>query len=170
MEINKQQFIQIIESNDARLKHLCRVYAADKADEKDLYQEIIIKVWQSLHQFKGNAKISTWIYRVALNVSISYVRKQQTRQKHYRVYRREKQTKPNFNYGSDKRGERKIDRLYNAINQLNASEKAIITMYLEDFSYTDIAKVIQITENYVGVKLNRIKKKLTKIIDKEYGI
>jgi RNA polymerase sigma-70 factor (ECF subfamily) len=60
--------------------------------------------------------------------------------------------------------------LYDAISELNASEKAIITMYLEDFSYSEIAFVTDITENYVGVKLNRIKKKLSKIIDEDHGV
>lgn len=165
MELSKREFIRIIKENDVRLKHLCRVYAADKAGEKDLYQEIIIQLWNSLPQFKGNSKISTWMYRIGLNVSVSFVRKQQTRRKYHRAYRKEKQTNPNVKYEPDEKDKTKLNQLYQAISQLNTSEKAIITMYLENFSYSEIADITQITENYVGVKLNRIKKKLTKIID-----
>ena len=106
---------------------------------------------------------------MAINTAISFARKKKTRQNYYSKYKDEQEAKPQYDVQRSEEDERVIT-LFNAISQLNASEKAIITMYLEDFSYADIAFVTEITENYVGVKLNRIKKKLSNIIEKENGV
>lgn len=166
MNVDKQEFLKIIEENNARLRHLCKVYAADSSDEEDLYQEIVLQIWRSLPQFKGDAKLSTWVYRIALNVSISFVREKKTRQKYHRAYQKENEIKSEVEAKTIDKNKMKMKQLYDAISQLNASEKAIITMYLEDFTYAEMAKVTNITKNYVGVKLNRIKQKLTQIINK----
>lgn len=170
MEIEKQKFLQIIEENNHRLRHLCKVYAAGSFDAKDLYQEIVIQLWRSLPAFEGKAELNTWVYRVALNVSVSFVRKKETRTKYHKAYKAENTYKQDVEQNNLDENEIKIEHLYKAISQLNASEKAMITMYLDDFSYAEIAKVVDITENYVGVKLNRIKRKLTQIVKEDYEI
>lgn len=165
MNITEEEFAKIIKNNEDRLSHLSRVYADRTDEQQDIFQEIIIQIWRSLPSFNGEAKIDTWIYRLAINTAISFVRKKKTRQNYYSDYKDEKNSQEDTNHLHDEEND-KLKALYNAISELNASEKAIITMYLEDFSYSEIAFVTDITENYVGVKLNRIKKKLSKIIEK----
>jgi len=163
--ITEQKFTNIISQNEARLKHLCRVYTDRKADEQDLFQEILIEAWQSISSFNGNANVDTWLYRLAVNTSISYIRKKKTRHRYYNNYKHEQDRASNNKNVPYHDNNEQLDRLYRAISSLNASEKAIITMYLEDFSYAEISYVTDITENYVGVKLNRIKKKLANKIE-----
>lgn len=168
MNITEEEFTQIIKGNEDRLTHLSRVYADRPEEQQDIYQEIIIQIWESLPSFDGNANIDTWIYRLAVNTAISFVRKKKTRQDYYSAYKNEKESQQDANHLHEENG--KLATLYDAISELNASEKAIITMYLEDFSYSEIAFVTDITKNYVGVKLNRIKKKLSNIIEENYGV
>lgn len=165
MTINEEQFAELIDQERDRLLHLCRVYTDRREDEKDLFQEIIIQVWHSLPSFNEDAKLSTWIYRIAVNTAISFVRKKNTRQQYYSNYKSERQTKETWYSAPDVKDEDPQTRqLYEAISQLNVSEKAVVTMYLDDFSYKEIAFVTDMTTNHVGVKLSRIKDKLSKII------
>jgi RNA polymerase sigma-70 factor (ECF subfamily) len=164
--MTESDFTEIINKNDEKLRHLSRVYAECTDEMKDIYQEIIISIWQSLSSFNGEASIGTWIYRVAINTAISFARKKKVRHRYYASFKKEKEAQDTVMVGlSDNEKGGKADRLYEAISKLNASEKALITMYLEDFSYREIAFVTNITENYVGVKLHRIKQKLSNIID-----
>lgn len=166
MNISEEKFAEIVETHQSRIKHLCKVYTNRTQDEKDLFQEILIQIWKSLPSFKGDAEISTWMYRIGVNTAISFIRKKKTREGYYSSYQKEKD-----NDGTDyyehkySRQDERTQKLYKAIDKLNVLEKAIITMYLDDFSYREIGFVTDMTENYVGVKLNRIKKKLSKVID-----
>lgn len=166
MDISEEKFTKIIRNNRGRLSHLCRVYCDREAEEDDLFQEILIQIWRSLPSFNGEAKLDTWIYRLAINTAISFNRRQNTRKKYYSDYKEErkaaKKNRENSSYNSGENEQ--LDKIYEAISTLDDSEKAIITMHLEGFSYAEISYVVDITENYVGVKLNRIRKKLSKII------
>ena len=167
MNITEQEFSQLVADNEGRLRNLCRVYADSEADQEDIFQEILIQIWHSLPSFNGNAKIETWIYRLAINTAISFVRKKQTRQKYRSKFKEQQEFEPNRGIIFQESEDQQVVTLYNAISELNPSEKAIITMYLEDFSYAEISFVTDISENYVGVKLHRIKKKLSNIIEEE---
>ncbi|MDZ7693475.1 MAG: sigma-70 family RNA polymerase sigma factor [Balneolaceae bacterium] len=164
MNVTEDEFAEIVRDNEDRLRHLSRVYANRKGDEKDLFQEMLIQIWKSLPSFEGDAKLSTWIYRLAVNTAISFVRKKQTRKEYGTKYRKDQQENNTHYIDPSSQESTQLHELYEAISELNASEKAIITMYLEDFSYLEIAFVTDISENYVGVKLHRIKKKLSKKI------
>lgn len=169
MKVTEEQFTDLIRQNEERLRNLCRIYASGEGAAKDIYQEIVIRVWRSLPTFNGDASIHTWIYRLALNTAISHVRKVKTRRHYRQQYRREQRPGDRYHGPAEDHGNERVVTLYNAISNLNPSEKAIIMMYLEDFSYAEIAFVTDITENYVGVKLNRIKKKLSKMIGGQHG-
>lgn len=92
MNTTDEEFIQIIKDNEDRLNHLSRVYA-DRADEQqDIFPEIIIQIWRSLPSFNGETNINTWIYRLAINTGISFVRKKKIRQDYYSDYKDEKDT------------------------------------------------------------------------------
>ncbi|MGD8427779.1 MAG: RNA polymerase sigma factor [Balneolaceae bacterium] len=169
MDITEKNFTEIIEANEERLKHLSRMYADRIDDEQDIYQEIIIQIWRSLPSFEGDAQINTWIYRLAVNTAISFTRKKRTRQAYYSKFKKQKKSEKNTRIYPDSPEKDKVTTLYDAMAALNPSEKAIISMYLEDFSYEEIAFVTDISENYVGVKLHRIKNKLSNIIKEENG-
>ena len=165
MNISEEEFANIINDNRGRLRHLSRVYARHSYEEKDIFQEIIIQIWHSLPSFKEDAKLSTWLYRVGVNTAISFVRKRNTRQQYHEAYKNEQDEHSSQNFEvSHQSNSEQLDKIYRAIEKLNLSERTIITMYLEDFSYQEIAYVTDLTQNHVGVKLNRIKNKLSKSI------
>ena len=158
--MDEAQFITLIKEHQGIIHKICRLYRESKEDREDLFQEITFQLWRSLPGFKGEAKISTWIYRIALNTAVATFRKK----------------KPDIEYTpilpdlpEQQENEEKAllqERLFTALKQLDDSEKAIITLYLEELNYQQIAEIIGINENYVGVKLNRIKNKIQKLLTK----
>ena len=152
--MEESQFLAIINEHQGIIHKICVLYRDSREDREDLFQEIIFQLWKSLPSFKGDAKISTWMYRIALNTAIA-------------VYRKKK---PDIQYTlmlpdipDEQPGEEfalRQERLFIALKQLDASEKAIITLYLEELDYQQISAIVGISENYVGVKLNRIKTKI----------
>ena len=132
----------------------------------DLFQEIVLQLWRAYGSFQGKAKITTWMYRVALNTAISGFRKQSRKPEHYAISDREMEI-PQIESKPDLAEETKW--LYMAIDQLSEVEKAIIMLYLEEHSYDEIAEIIGITRTHVGVKINRIKTKLRKIMMPHVG-
>lgn len=154
------QFLALIAENQAIIHKVCRLYRDSREDREDLFQEITYQLWRALPSFKGEAKVSTWLYRVALNTAIASFRKK----------------KPDVSYSTSlpdlpeetqsEELEIRQERLFAALKQLDDSEKAIVTLYLEELSYQQIAEITGINENYVGVKLNRIKNKIQKLLIK----
>lgn len=160
MSDRDDDFVQLIRANDARLRKICRVYAKDAEAQRDLYQDVLVALWRSFPSFEGNAKPSTWLYRVALNTALSHKRKQKVRKNatldaHHPVWD-DGVARPGARL--EKQDER--DRLYAAIDRLDDVEKALVMMYLDEKSYHEMAEVLGLSENYVGVKLHRIKKEL----------
>jgi len=157
MEIDSSQLIQIINDHKGIIYKITKVYAVDIEDRKDLEQEIVIQIWKSLSNFKGQSKLSTWIYRVALNVSIAHNRK---------ATRRQTINDPMDQLIIEPRVEQpqkngRTEKLYQFIEQLDKFNKAIILLYLDSYSYEEISEIIGISKNNVGVKINRIKAKIT---------
>lgn len=154
------QFLQLITEHQGIIHKVCRLYRDSKEDREDLFQEISYQLWKAVSSFKGEAKLSTWIYRVALNTAIASFRKK----------------KPDIEYSpilpdvpEEMQNEElalRQEQLFAILKQLDDAEKAIITLYLEELSYQQIAEVIGINENYVGVKLNRVKNKIQKLLIK----
>lgn len=154
----KDKFIRIIKDHKRIIYKVINSYCKDFEDRKDLEQEIIIQLWKSLKSYNENFKLSTWIYRIALNVAISHYRKDQKRQKSntsideeiFRIVVDD----------SDEEQKGRSELLYHFINQLDTFNKAIIILYLDDNSYKDISEILGITETNVGTKISRIKKQL----------
>jgi RNA polymerase sigma-70 factor (ECF subfamily) len=157
----KEEFLQNITSNQAIIHKVTRIYCDNVDDRKDLFQEILIQLWKSYGSFKEQSKFSTWMYRVAINTAITAFKRGA-----------KKNIKAQFvtdlpqvvddEYDSDL--EDNLNLLHSAIGQLTGIEKSIILLYLEDKSYEEIAEITGITQNYVRVKMNRIKKKLESIM------
>lgn len=155
--MDKSAFPGIIQQHQGILHKLCRLYRDSREDREDLFQEMIYQLWKSYPSFAGNARISTWIYRVALNTALADFRRKQPRI----TYTDSLPDIPDHSGGATSVQQ---DQLFAALKQLSDAEKAIIALYLEDMSYQEIADIIGIDENYVGVKLNRIKSKIKNIL------
>ncbi|NLR61815.1 sigma-70 family RNA polymerase sigma factor [Chitinophaga polysaccharea] len=155
--MDKQAFLAAITQHQGMLHKLCRLYRDTPEDREDLFQEMIYQLWKSFPSFQGNAKISTWIYRIALNTALASFRKKSLPVTYT-------DTLPEIAQ-PDHRDNEQQELFFAALKQLSDAEKAIIALYLEDMSYQEIAGVIGIEENYVGVKLNRIKNKIKSILN-----
>jgi RNA polymerase sigma-70 factor (ECF subfamily) len=156
-------FLKRIEENRPKILKICRAYAWTPSDRDDLYQEILFQIWRALPGLKEEAYAGTWLYRVALNTSISFVRKHAGRNNRatpcgpHDLARRIESAQQEPDASDNDR----LSRLYEAIAQLNPTEKAIITLFLEDLSYEQMAAVLGVTESNIGVMLHRAKKKLS---------
>ena len=140
---------------------VCQVYGHEKEHKDDLFQEIVLQLWKSFPSFRNEARITTWMYRVALNTAISHFRKEIKRPERQALSKAEFQI-PDLAYSTDEN--ENLLLLNHAIQQLTKIEKAIVMLYLEEKSYQEISEIMGITYSNVGVKLNRIKIKLEKII------
>jgi RNA polymerase sigma factor (sigma-70 family) len=156
---DKQRFLNMIGENQGIIHKICRMYRDTAEDREDLFQEITYQLWKSFPAFKGEAKASTWMYRIALNTAIAALRKKRPALEYAEVL-------PDFaeQIQNDEQ-EFRQERLFAVLRQLDHGEKALITLYLEDQSYRQIAEITGITENNVGVKLSRIKNKIQKLLN-----
>jgi RNA polymerase sigma-70 factor (ECF subfamily) len=158
---DEKRFLELINGNRPKILKVCRVYAWNAADRDDLYQEILFQIWRALPDLKQDAHANTWLYRIALNTSISSVRRRTARGgpavplDHEQLTRHieSRQTR-------DDGAEEQLARLYDAIAQLNEVEKALVTLFLEDLSYEEMAEVLGLSASNVGVMLHRAKKRL----------
>ena len=157
----KEEFLRNITANQGIIHKVTRIYCDNVDDRKDLFQEILIQLWKSYGSFKEQSKFSTWMYRVAINTAITAF-KRGSRKKDKALFVREMPSIADEVYDDDL--EQNLILLHTAIAQLTGIEKSIVLLYLEDKSYEEIAEITGITQNYVRVKMNRIKKKLESLI------
>lgn len=158
----EREFLEIIKNNQGIIHKVCNVYCDDQDDRDDLFQEIVAQLWKSFPSFRKESKFSTWMYRVALNTAITSFKKTKRRPDQSRLTYENFQIK-DVNY--DTETEDYIKQLHRAVAQLTGVEKSIILLFLEDKKYEEIAEITGITQNYVRVKMNRIKKKLKKFME-----
>ena len=158
----EEEFIEQINHYQGILQKICNVYFYKHPYREDYYQEILIRLWKAFPMFKQESAFSTWLYRVALNAAIDLVRKECVRPIHKELSAREYLI--HDIHSEDNSMTDKKEQLYQAINQLDNIEKAIIILYLEGYEYKEISTLIGISETNVGVKINRIKKQLIKRI------
>ncbi|TRW23131.1 sigma-70 family RNA polymerase sigma factor [Flavobacterium zepuense] len=158
----ERSFVQQLQENQNLIHKICRLYTNNEDAHKDLFQEITIQLWKAFPQFRGEAKFTTWAYRVALNTAITLYRKKtrtiSTIEFDSKIHRF---NQDEYNYEEEEH----IKLLYQAVQQLNDIEKALVFMYLEDKDYTEIAQTLGISEVNARVKMNRIKSKLKKILN-----
>ncbi len=140
---------------------ICRAYTHNQTDFEDYYQEVCLQIWKSRNNFKGKSEWSTWIYKLSLNVCLTLQKKKKL------------STKPLADtevalLKADSEPHRKDDNftaLYSAIRQLSEVDRAVILLYLEEKSYQEIAEVLGTNATNIGVRINRIKKRLKKILN-----
>ena len=160
----EKEFLQIIKRNQGIIHKVCNIYCDDQDDRNDLFQEIVAQLWKSFPSFREESKFSTWMYRVALNTAITTFKKTKRRPDQNRLTYENFQLKDE-NYDTETEDE--IKNLHRAVAQLTGVEKSIVLLFLENKKYEEIAEITGITQNYVRVKMNRIKKKLKKFMETE---
>ena len=152
------EFVTQIEKNQNLIHKICRLYSNGDAEHKDLFQEITIQLWKAYPKFRGDAKFSTWMYRVGINTAISLYRKSKSRIQSFSFDDVSYKIPQTETY--DDTQDQQLKSIYAALNHLNDIDKAVILLYLEDKSYKEISDTIGISEVNARVKMNRIKKKL----------
>jgi len=156
-EERERTFLQWQDEHRGIVLKVARSYAVAQRDQEDLAQEILIQLWQSVHRFENQAKPSTWIYRVALNTAMAWQRGERRRRN-----RVEKLIEMDAYWLKSKSPENELlTRLYEGIHKLAPHERSLVLLYLDGLQYTEIAEVVGISESNVGVRINRVKKKLT---------
>lgn len=151
------EFTRIVQDNKGTIYTVCYMFSKDADEVNDMFQDTLINLWKGYDSFRNDSKVSTWIYRVAMNTCISADRKKKCR----------KDTIPltmDVNlYEDNDTDSRQVQMLHARINRLGMIDRAIVLMWLEDMTYDEIAAVIGITPQNVGVKIHRIKEQLKKM-------
>ena len=158
----EHNFVELLEKHQNIVHKVCRLYTNNYDAHNDLFQEITIQLWKAYPKFRGDSKLSTWMYRIGLNTAITLYRKKKRTietQDFSTVLHKIEST----NYDSTQ--EEQLKLIYQAIQQLNDIDKALILLYLEDKNYAEIAETLGISEVNVRVKMNRIKSRLKNIIN-----
>jgi len=150
-------FREIIEQHKGILLKVARTYCPNDDDRQDLIQEMMVQIWQSVHKYDDRYKLSTWLYRISLNVAISFYRKSSTRAKK-QTELSEQMAEMLTEQKSDK--EQQLNLLEKFISELKEIDKALMILYLDDKNHTEIAAIMGISVSNVGTKIGRIKDNL----------
>ena len=157
-----QIFGEWLEAHKAILFKVARAYGATHADREDLFQEIALQVWNSIEAFRGEAAVTTWIYRVALNTALAWNRKER---KHGRG-RQDLEAASGLLISPAGRDPR-LEWIYQRIAELDEVSRSLALLMLDGFSYRDMSQILGLSESNVGVKINRIKATLAAQLAKE---
>ncbi|MCF6407468.1 sigma-70 family RNA polymerase sigma factor [Chitinophaga filiformis] len=157
----EKEFLQTINEHQGIIAKVCRMHCTTPADAEDLFQEIVLQLWKAWPAFNRQSKVSTWLYRISLNTAITRFRRSRTTP----VFRP-------LGVDSDNYAEpppQRIDvqyapELQQAISRLNKFDKSLLLLYLDDKTYSEIAEILGLSISNVGVKINRIKKKLKEML------
>ena len=153
MEQQEKDFSRMIREQKATIYTVCYMFSKDKEEVDDLFQEVLVRLWQGYDSFQGKSDLRTWIYRVSLNTCISIDRKKKRRK-----------TQPLLEgvdlFDKNDADNRQTDLLHERIGRLQAFDRAIVLLWLENLSYEEIAQIVGISVKNVSVKLYRIKEQL----------
>lgn len=172
MNSKEERFKTIVAENEERIKRICRYYCSNVTDTDDICQEVLINIWKSLDNFRGDSSMSTWVYRIAVNTALTHAGR----------------SLKNLNFRIDDDAQRlqllvaddeaeqsawkesQLEALKLEINQLSIIDKTLVSLVLEDLSGKEIANIIGLTEPNVRVKLHRIKELLRSALIKNLSI
>jgi RNA polymerase sigma-70 factor (ECF subfamily) len=153
----EQKFLSLIEEHKKIIYKVCYSYCRQAEDRNDLAQEIVIQIWKSFEKYDEQFKFSTWLYRIALNVAISFYRREKTRTRRILPF---DDDLLNVIDDSGAESSEDVELLHRFIQRLDELNKALVLLYLDGNSYKAISDVLGISETNVATKINRIKKKL----------
>lgn len=157
----EKEFIDLLNNNRALIFKVCNLYCDDSETRKDLFQEVVLQLWRSFPGFRKESANSTWVYRVALNTAISNFRKESKKPVRQVLDITAFEIPDMSDAANDQEN---TSMLNSAIKKLTEIERAVILLYLDEKTYEEISDIIGISVSNVGVRLNRIKNKLSEII------
>lgn len=168
MSEREQQFQRLFEENRKRIYRICYSYLDNRNLAEDLFQEIWLQIWRSLPAFRGESLASTWMYRIAVNTALLF--NQQARRKRVETPLEtaaarmpDRRTGPEEETGASQQ----LDRLQQAVASLPGPDRLLITLYLEGASYRELGDIIGISVNHIGVRLNRLRQALGKMMEEQ---
>ncbi len=157
------EFEKTVRENAAILHKFCRIYTDNSDEYKELFQEMLIQIWRSLEKFRGEAKVSTFIYRICINTALSFRAKLNRNRKKFETLDGKIFIQPE----KDRTQDEQLEKLYAAIRELKPIERAIVGLYLDEKSYEEIAEILGISKTNVATRLMRLKKKLIEVLNNE---
>lgn len=158
MNITEREFTQLVQGQKSTIYTVCYMFARDKDEAADLFQDVLINLWKGIGKFRNDSEISTWVYRVSLNTCISADRKK----------RKMPTTRLNMNidlFDDDDTDSRQIQVLRQRIQRLQPLDRAIVLLWLESLSYQEIADIVGLTPKNISVRLTRIRLQLKQMKD-----
>lgn len=158
--MTEKSYLQKIEEHKGIIFKVVNLYADDLEDRKDLYQEIVYQSYSAYERFKGDAKFSTWLYRISLNVAITFLKKS----KRVKIIR--ENTFPDIHFEPQELSDR-AELLYSAIKRLVEVDRSVIMLHLDGFDNTEISEMTGLSKTNTNVKLHRIKQQLITILNKK---
>lgn len=157
MKKDEREFAKIVREHKSTIYTVCYMFSQDEDEVNDLFQDTLINLWNGIEAFRGESKVDTWIYRVALNTCISADRKRKSRGQKVPL-------SMDIDLYSDQDADTKqVRQLHERINRLGMIDRAIILLWLENMSYDEIGSIVGISAQNVGVKLYRIKEQLKRM-------
>jgi RNA polymerase sigma factor (sigma-70 family) len=158
LEKENDIFLSVLERNKGIIYKVANSYISNEEDRKDLVQEIIFQLWKSFHRYDDQFRLSTWIYKIALNVSISYYRKEsRKREYHQQLTEFIIDTVPDEKPSDQNRG---IILLKQFISEMKELDRALVILYLDEKSHREMAEILGLSETNIATKISRIKEKL----------
>ena len=152
-------FLEALEQNQQKLLRVCSIYADNSEDKKDLFQEVLANIWQSMPGYQAKSSLSTWMFRITLNVCLRL--HSTNSRKRNRFINMDSVTISNMRADENSNEQNhQLIKLRNCIKKLNEADKAIIALYLEEMPYKEISDITGLSENHIAVKVKRIKNKL----------
>ena len=162
MKATEKEFLDLMQKHKGILYKISRMYFDHTEDQQDLIQEMTFQLWKSYQNFKGDSQFSTWMYRVCLNTALTFFKKDDKKQDKYELH----ENYDRIDADDSAFKEEQLKYFYDAVQELNKVEKALIFLFLEGINHKDIAENLGISEVNARVKLNRTKEKLQTIIKK----
>ena len=159
----EEEFVRVIKEHEGVIFKITTMYTDNRDDQKDLYQDVVYQLWKSFESFREESKISTWMYRIALNTALTRLKKSKRMGNSVSIDRVVMQQTENYN----PEFEEKLRLLYAHIRQLNVLEKGLMLLLLEGKKYEEIAEITGLSSSNVGTKISRIKQKLKQQIIKK---
>lgn len=163
-----EQFLRVFEENTGIIYKISRAYTRTFQDREDLFNDIALELWKSFTKFKGNAKISTWMYRVALNTSMNYKRKKKNDTLFSSINDFKKEEILPWLIDLPQEDTSELDLLYNCIDELNEINKAIILLYLDGNSHDEISEIMGISKTNVSTRMGRIKEQIKQLMNTKF--
>lgn len=160
----EDEFSTIINAHKDKLYRICYGYCSNQADVQDVYQEVLIKIWKYLPNFKGDSKITTWLYRIAVNTCLTFVASQKKRQEHFSPLQEHLAHVGTRTNEHQQQQSEQLQHLQWCIGQLASMDRSLMLLSLEGLSYDEISEVTGLTSSNIGVRLHRAKAKLKEMI------